>query len=88
MNEDEKDERCAASFFELIDIDGEDDVFEDLNKKTLSLLNNAVNYMLGLSTYDIKSNHCKENPHLKVDLKHYSEKVLADCSKVKHDDDD
>lgn len=68
----EANERCQASFFELVDIQGKDDVMGDMESRTRYLLRNALDYMLKLPSYNMEAAHTVENPHIKVDLDYYA----------------
>lgn len=57
-----------SSFFELIDIDGKDDVFPELEKRIEVLINQAVAFILLQKEYKVQGEQSLTNPFFKVDL--------------------
>lgn len=66
----------ADSFFDIISVDGKDDVFDDMENRVEEYVNGAISFLLDCPSYDLKSNHTVENPHVKVDLEVFQEKEL------------
>lgn len=59
------------SFFELIDIEGEDNVLPDLEKKVEYLVNSSIEYLLNMPEFDLAANLTESNPFIKVDIEKY-----------------
>lgn len=53
-------------FFELIDIDGKDDVVGLMENQIEIRINRAVGFLLDLPEYSLKDK--ADNPHIKIDL--------------------
>ena len=59
------------SFFELIDIEGDDNVVPELEKKVEYLVNTSIDYLLAMPDYDLDTNMRESNPHIKIDIDKY-----------------
>ena len=58
----------ADSFFDIISIEGRDDVFDEMENRIENLVNGAMDFLLDCPSYDLKASHTSDNPHVKVDL--------------------
>lgn len=45
------------SFFDLIEVDGKDDVFDEMEEKVEMLVNGAIEFLLDSPVYDLEANH-------------------------------
>ena len=61
------------SFFELIDVDGKDNVIPELESQIEQLMNSAINFLLDMEEYQVEQNMTDNNPHIKVDLDYFDE---------------
>ena len=58
----------ADSFFDILSVDGKDDVFDDMENRIEELVNGAMGFLLDCPSYDLKDSHTVDNPHIKIDL--------------------
>ena len=65
-----KSDEMSNSFFELIDLDGRDDVTDNLEVQVVKHVNSAVNFLLDLQEYNYVE-QSEGNPHNKIDLDKY-----------------
>ena len=72
------------SFFELIDIEGKDNVLPDLESTVERLINSAVGYLLNMTAeYQVQGNFTDiQNPHFSVDLQQAKLENLMKKSKI------
>ena len=66
------------SFFEIIDLDGKDDVIDGMEAQVENIVNQAIDCILNLPEFNIRAEIINNNnEHIKVtDIKHYSQVAI------------
>jgi len=60
-----KDSGSNESFFELIDIEGKDDVLGEMEQQIAGLVNSAIGFVLNLPNYNLRRDLIDNNPNIK-----------------------